>query len=54
MIDAATNASECDGKPANYDHVDFVLMARHHLEGWSPPAVRRGDRAAAPWNPAPQ
>jgi hypothetical protein len=34
VIDASTNASAWDGKPADYDHVDFALMARHQLDGW--------------------
>ncbi len=37
VIDASTNASTWDGKPADYDHADFVLMARHQLEGWPNP-----------------
>jgi hypothetical protein len=37
MIDSAINASVWDGKPVDYDHVDFVLMARHQLDGWPNP-----------------
>ena len=38
MIDSAVNASTWDGKPVDYDHVDFVLMARHQLDGWPNPS----------------
>jgi hypothetical protein len=36
-IDSAVNDSSWDGKPVDYDHIDFALMARHQLDGWSNP-----------------
>ncbi len=32
VIDASTNACGWDGKPADYDHTDVVLMARHRRD----------------------
>jgi hypothetical protein len=34
MIDSGASASTWGGKPVDYDHIDFALMARHQLEGW--------------------